>query len=112
MLMARIFSTSSPRRLSCLLAILRYVTFFFWFVEEIASAQRMRGDKDITISVNVDEDVVVESDKTHLANVLNKLFVSDIKVCHFFLLVIGCVIIEQGIVGGISDCNRGFQFMS
>ena len=49
------------------------------FVEEIASAQRMRGDKDITISVNVDEDVVVESDKTHLANVLNNLIDNAVK---------------------------------
>ena len=37
------------------------------FVEEIAAAQRMRGDKDITINVNVADNIVVEADKTHLA---------------------------------------------
>lgn len=48
------------------------------FVQEIAAAQRMRGDKDITISVNV-ADNIVEADKTHLANVLNNLIDNAIK---------------------------------
>ncbi len=43
------------------------------FIEEIASAQRMRGDKGITINVNVSEDIAVEADKIHFANVLNNL---------------------------------------
>ncbi len=49
------------------------------FVEEIASAQRMRGDKDIDINVNVADNIIVEADKTHLANVLNNLIDNAIK---------------------------------
>ncbi len=49
------------------------------FVEEIAAAQRMRGDKDITINVNVADNIVVEADKTHLENVLNNLIDNAIK---------------------------------
>ena len=49
------------------------------FVEEIAAAQRMRGDKDITINVNVADNIIVEADKTHLANVLNNLIDNAIK---------------------------------
>lgn len=49
------------------------------FTEEIAAAQRMRGDKDITINVNVADNIVVEADKTHLANVLNNLIDNAIK---------------------------------
>lgn len=49
------------------------------FVEEIAAAQRMRGDKDITINVNMADNIVVEADKTHLANVLNNLIDNAIK---------------------------------
>ncbi len=49
------------------------------FVEEIADAQRMRGDKDITINVNVVDNIVVEADRTHLANVLNNLIDNAIK---------------------------------
>ncbi len=49
------------------------------FIEEIASAQRMRGDKGITINVNVSEDIAVEADKIHFANVLNNLIDNAIK---------------------------------
>ena len=49
------------------------------FIEEIATAQRMRGDKKITISVDVDEDVSIEADKTHLSNILNNLIDNAIK---------------------------------
>ncbi len=49
------------------------------FVEEIAVAQRMRGDKDITIKVNMADNIIVEADKTHLANVLNNLIDNAIK---------------------------------
>ena len=49
------------------------------FIEEIASAQRMRGDKRITIYVEVDEDVSIEADKTHLSNILNNLIDNAIK---------------------------------
>lgn len=49
------------------------------FVEEIAAAQRMRGEKKITIDVNVDENASVEADKTHLSNILNNLIDNAIK---------------------------------
>ena len=49
------------------------------FVEEIATAQQMRGDKTITINVDIDENISVEADKAHLANVLNNLIDNAIK---------------------------------
>lgn len=49
------------------------------FVEEIAAVQRMRGEKEITINVDVDEDVSIEADRTHLANILNNLIDNAIK---------------------------------
>lgn len=49
------------------------------FIEEIAAAQRMRGDKKITINVDVYEDVSIEADKTHLSNILNNLIDNAIK---------------------------------
>lgn len=49
------------------------------FVEEIAAAQRMRGDKDININVNIPENTTIEADRAHLANVLNNLIDNAIK---------------------------------
>lgn len=49
------------------------------FMEEIATAQRMRGGKEITINVSVDEAAIVEADATHFANVLNNLIDNAIK---------------------------------
>ena len=49
------------------------------FVEEIAAAQRMRSDKDISIDVVVDERSTVVADRIHLANVLNNLIDNAIK---------------------------------
>lgn len=49
------------------------------FTEEIAAAQRMRVEKEIIINVNMDDDVSVEADKTHLGNVLNNLIDNAIK---------------------------------
>ena len=49
------------------------------FVVEIAAAQLMRGDKKITINVDVDKDVSVEADRTHLSNILNNLIDNAIK---------------------------------
>lgn len=49
------------------------------FTEEIAAAQRMRTEKEIIINVNMDDDVSVEADKTHLGNVLNNLIDNAIK---------------------------------
>lgn len=49
------------------------------FIEEIAATQRMRGDKKITINVDVDGDVSIEADKTHLSNILNNLIDNAIK---------------------------------
>ena len=49
------------------------------FVEEIAAAQRMRGDKAITINVDIPENTTIEADRAHLANVLNNLIDNAIK---------------------------------
>lgn len=49
------------------------------FVDEIADAQRMRGEKPITINVDVNDDVLIEADKTHLANIFNNLIDNAIK---------------------------------
>lgn len=49
------------------------------FVEEIAAAQRMRSEKNISINVDIDESVMVEADRTHLANVLNNLIDNAVK---------------------------------
>ena len=49
------------------------------FVYEIAAAQRMRGEKNISINVNIDNGIMVEADRTHLANVLNNLIDNAIK---------------------------------
>ncbi len=49
------------------------------FVDEIAAAQRMRGEKNISIIVNIDNSVMLEADRTHLANVLNNLIDNAIK---------------------------------
>lgn len=49
------------------------------FVDEIATAQSMRGEKSISINVNIDDNVMIEADRTHLANVLNNLIDNAIK---------------------------------
>lgn len=49
------------------------------FIEEIAAAQRMRSDKEITIIVDVDSDISVNADKSHLSNILNNLVDNAIK---------------------------------
>lgn len=49
------------------------------FIDEIAAAQRMRGDKHIEIEVESDGDVCVDADRTHLSNVLNNLIDNSIK---------------------------------
>ncbi len=49
------------------------------FTEEIAAAQRMRVEKEIVINVNMNDDVSVEADRTHLGNVLNNLIDNAIK---------------------------------
>lgn len=49
------------------------------FVEEIATAQRMRGEKKITINVDVDDNTSIATDRTHLSNILNNLIDNAIK---------------------------------
>lgn len=48
-------------------------------VDEIAEAQRMRGDKYISIEVESVGDTTVTADKSHLSNVLNNLIDNAIK---------------------------------
>ncbi len=48
-------------------------------IKDIAVSQRMRGEKEIKISVDAKEDVEVLADKSHLANVLNNLIDNAIK---------------------------------
>ncbi len=48
-------------------------------VDEIAEAQRMRGDKDIAIKVESNGNTTVRTDKSHLSNVLNNLIDNAIK---------------------------------
>ena len=47
--------------------------------DEIAEAQRMRGDKNIDIEVHSDGDTTATADKSHLSNVLNNLIDNAIK---------------------------------
>ena len=49
------------------------------FLDEIAAVQRLRADKDIVIDVDVQGDVTVEADRTHLSNVINNLIDNAIK---------------------------------
>lgn len=49
------------------------------FIDEIAAAQHMRREKEITINVATDGNVSVKADRTHLANVLNNLIDNAIK---------------------------------
>lgn len=49
------------------------------FVEEIATAQSMRGDKTIIINVDVNPNISIEADKTHLSNIMNNLIDNAIK---------------------------------
>lgn len=49
------------------------------FIDEIATAQRMRSDKNITINVEAPSTLCVVADKVHLANVLNNLIDNAIK---------------------------------
>lgn len=48
-------------------------------VNEIAEAQRMRGDKDISIEVQSEGKVALTADRSHLSNVLNNLIDNAIK---------------------------------
>lgn len=48
-------------------------------VDEIAEAQRMRGDKNIAIEVESEGNISVTADKSHLSNVLNNLIDNAIK---------------------------------
>lgn len=49
------------------------------FIEEIADVQHIRGEKNISIDVYIDKSIMIEADRTHLANVLNNLIDNAIK---------------------------------
>lgn len=49
------------------------------FVEEIASAHRMRNEKPVTIETETVRDAEIEADPAHLANILNNLIDNAIK---------------------------------
>lgn len=49
------------------------------FIEEIADVQHIRGEKNISIDVDIDKSIMIETDRTHLANVLNNLIDNAIK---------------------------------
>ncbi len=49
------------------------------FVKEIADVQRIRGEKKISIDVDVMADIEVNADRSHLGNVLNNLIDNAIK---------------------------------
>ncbi len=72
------------------------------FVEEIADAHRMRGDKDITINTDVDAGAVVSADRTCLTNVLNNLLDNAVKYSDDAV-----AITLSGDSGGISVADNG-----
>ena len=55
--------------------------------DEIAEAQRMRGDKNIAIEVHSDGDTTATADKSHLSNVLNNLIDNAIKYSDEFVAI-------------------------
>lgn len=49
------------------------------FIEEIAAAQHMRGEKKTAINVDIAESVSIVADKIHLSNILNNLIDNAIR---------------------------------
>ena len=49
------------------------------FVEEIASAQRMRSEKEIAIETCIPDGLAAEADRGHLSNVLHNLLDNAVK---------------------------------
>ncbi len=76
-LVENILAVSMERRKT--MTLNREIVFLPQLIKEIAEAQRMRGDKEITIDVKAEGDVNVTADKTHLTNVLNNLIDNAIK---------------------------------
>ena len=83
-------------------------------VGEIASAQQMRADKDISITLDVIEQIDVAADKSHLSNVLNNLIDNAIKysgesvVIHITISADSIEVTDNGI--GIPSKSRPFIF--
>lgn len=76
-LVENILSISMERRKS--LQLKQETILLRPFINEIVAAQQMRGEKGISIEVNVDEDASVVSDKDHLLNIMNNLIDNAIK---------------------------------
>lgn len=83
-------------------------------VGEIASAQQMRADKDISITFDVIEQIDVTADKSHLSNVLNNLIDNAIKysgesvVIHITISADSIEVTDNGI--GIPSKSLPFIF--
>ena len=83
-------------------------------VGEIASAQQMRADKDISITLDVIEQIDVAADKSHLSNVLNNLIDNAIKysgesvVIHITISADSIEVTDNGI--GIPSKSLPFIF--
>ena len=83
-------------------------------VGEIASAQQMRADKDISITLDVIDQIDVAADKSHLSNVLNNLIDNAIKysgesvVIHITISADSIEVTDNGI--GIPSKSLPFIF--
>lgn len=71
-------------------------------VNEIAEAQRMRTEKELTIEVRVNENAVVTGDISHFSNVLNNLIDNAVK---YSAKAVNIVI--TGDTSGISVADNG-----
>lgn len=111
-LVENILAVSMERRKALTLRIERI--YLPELVGEIASAQQMRADKDISITLDVIEQIDVAADKSHLSNVLNNLIDNAIKysgesvVIHITISADSIEVTDNGI--GIPSKSLPFIF--